>query len=136
MEARMDEAGNVVGRYASENGGGPYLMLGSHQDSVVEGGKYDGPAGVLTALDCVAVLNAEGTRLPVGLEVVAFGDEEGSRFRTTLAGSRAVVGDFGDDLFDAVDADGTTVRQALAEFGLDPGSVGDARHDPADILGY
>ena len=136
MRAHMDEAGNIVGRYAAAAGGGPYLILGSHQDSVVEGGKYDGPAGVLTALDCVAALNAKDERLPFGIEVVAFGDEEGVRFRTTLAGSRAIAGDFGEDVLNAQDAEGRSLREALADFGLDPARVGEARHDPAEVLGY
>lgn len=136
MEARLDAAGNVVGRYHAETGGGPYLVMGSHQDSVIEGGRYDGPLGVLTALDCVAVLNREGRRLPFGIEVVAFGDEEGSRFRTTLAGSRAVVGDFGDDLLQATDADGISMRAAFEAFGLDADRVAEAAHRKDEVLGY
>ncbi len=136
MEAHLDAAGNVVGRYHAETGGGPYLVMGSHQDSVIEGGKYDGPLGVLTALDCVAVLNGEGRRLPFGIEVVAFGDEEGSRFRTTLAGSRAIIGDFGDDLLQATDADGVSMAKAFEAFGLDAGRVAEAAHRKDDVLGY
>lgn len=136
MVADMDAAGNVVGRYDSETGGGPYLVIGSHQDSVIQGGKYDGPLGVLTALDCVAVLNAENRRLPFGIKVVAFGDEEGSRFRTTLAGSRAIAGDFGRDLLEATDPEGVSMAQALADFGLDPGRVSEAAEAPEDVAGY
>ena len=105
-------------------------------DSVVNAGKYDGPLGVLTALDCVAVLNARGHRLPFGVEVVAFGDEEGIRFRSTLAGSRAVTGRYGDDLRRAVDGDGIAMMKALADFGLDPDRIGLAAHDPAEVAGY
>lgn len=136
MEARLDEAGNVVGRYHGEGGGGPYLLTGSHMDSVVNGGRYDGPLGVLTALDCVAVLNGRGRRLPFGIEVLAFGDEEGTRFRTTLAGSRAVIGDHGDDLMSARDADGRTMREAMTAFGLDPAAIGRAAHRPDEVIGY
>jgi len=136
MDASMDEAGNIIGRYHAKTGAGPYLIMGSHQDSVVEGGKYDGPLGVLTALDCVAELNDQGIRLPFGIEVVAFGDEEGSRFKTTLAGSRAIAGNFGEDLMNATDTDGISMRQALKDFGLDPAKIGDAAHDPKDVLGY
>lgn len=136
MEVWLDAAGNVVGRYHSSKGGGPYLVMGSHQDSVVHGGKYDGPLGIITALDCVAVLNAEGKRFPYGIEVVAFGDEEGARFRTTLAGSRAIVGEFGDDLLQATDADGVNITAALESFGLDPRRVEDAAHRPEDVVGW
>lgn len=136
MDARIDEAGNVVGRYHSDSGGGPYLVTGSHMDSVVHAGRYDGPLGVLTSLDCVAVLHGRGRRLPFGVEVVAFADEEGTRFRTTLAGSRAITGQFGDDLLDATDADGHSVREAMVAFGLDPSAVGNAAHRPDEVIGY
>ncbi|WP_406873731.1 allantoate amidohydrolase [Aminobacter sp. P9b] len=136
MEARIDEAGNVVGRYHAESGGGPYLVTGSHMDSVVNAGRYDGPLGVLSSLDCVAGLNSRHRRLPFGIEVVAFADEEGTRFRTTLAGSRALTGQFGDDLFNAKDTDGVSVRDAMVGFGLDPEFVDKAAHRPQDVIGY
>lgn len=136
METRIDEAGNVVGRYHADSGGGPYLIAGSHMDSVIDGGRYDGPLGILTALDCVAVLDAAGRRFPFGIEVVAFGDEEGTRFRTTLAGSGAVAGCFDAQLLEATDANGVTMREAMAAFGLDPDAVFAARHAPDDVAGY
>jgi allantoate deiminase len=136
MDARIDEAGNVVGRYHSQTGAGPYLVTGSHMDSVVNAGRYDGPLGVLTSLDCVAVLNARGRRFPFGIEVVAFGDEEGTRFRTTLAGSRAITGQHGDDLLNAKDENGLTMREAMIEFGLDPTLIPAAAHRPEEVLGY
>lgn len=136
MEAHIDAVGNVVGRYHAQGGAGPYLITGSHMDSVVNAGRYDGPLGVLTSLDCVAVLNARGRRLPFGIEVVAFGDEEGARFRTTLAGSRAIAGTYGDDLLAAQDQTGTTLRQALVDFGLDPDRIADAARNPNDVAGY
>lgn len=136
MEARIDEVGNVIGRYHSKTGGGPYLVTGSHMDSVVNAGRYDGPLGVLTSLDCVAVLNARGRRFPFGIEVVAFGDEEGTRFRTTLAGSRAITGQHGDDLLNAKDENGLTMREAMIEFGLDPALIHVAAHRPEEVIGY
>ena len=136
MDAHIDEAGNIIGRYHAETGAGPYLIMGSHQDSVIEGGKYDGPLGILTALDCVAVLNSENVRFPFGIEVVGFGDEEGSRFKTTLAGSRAIVGTVDNELLNASDRDGRTIAQALTDFGLDPANIGRAAHSSDDVVGY
>lgn len=136
MEARIDEVGNVIGRYHSAAGAGPYLLTGSHMDSVINAGRYDGPLGVLTSLDCVAMLNGQRKRLPFGIEVVAFGDEEGARFRTTLAGSRAVTGHYGDDLRAARDGDGVSMMDALKDFGLDPDQIGKAAHRPGDIIGF
>lgn len=136
MDVRLDEAGNVIGRYHASSGDGPYLIIGSHQDSVTHGGKYDGPLGIVTAFDCVAVLHGRQQRLPFGIEVVAFGDEEGTRFKTTLAGSRAVVGTFGDDLLNARDSNGTSMKEAMIAFGLDPRAVSNAAHPRADVYGY
>jgi allantoate deiminase len=136
MDVRLDEAGNVIGRYHSAAGAGPYLITGSHQDSVRQGGRYDGPLGVIAAIDCVAVLCGRGKRFPFGIEVVAFGDEEGTRFKTTLAGSRALAGCFDDDLLNVRDADGISMRDALIAFGLEPGAIGKAAHTPSDVLAY
>jgi allantoate deiminase len=136
MDARIDEVGNVIGRYHAESGGGPYLITGSHMDSVINAGRYDGPLGVLTSLDCVAVLNGRGKRLPFGVEVVAFGDEEGARFRTTLAGSRAVTGCYGEDLRTARDSEGVLMMEAMVDFGLDPAAIPLAAHRPEDVIGY
>jgi allantoate deiminase len=136
MEARIDEVGNVIGRYHADSGGGPYLVTGSHMDSVVNAGRYDGPLGVLSSLDCVAILNSRHRRLTFGVEVIAFADEEGARFRTTLAGSRAVTGQFGRDLFDAKDEEGLSVRNAMIAFGLDPDAVEMAAHRQSEMIGY
>ena len=136
MDVRLDEVGNVIGRYHASTGGGPYLIIGSHQDSVIHGGKYDGPLGIVTALDCVAILHSRQQRFPFGIEVVAFGDEEGTRFKTTLAGSRAVVGTFGNDLLDARDSSGMSLKEAMIAYGLNPDEVANAAHPRADVLGY
>ena len=68
MQARLDEAGNVAGRYEGTAPGAPCLMMGSHLDTVRDAGKYDGMLGVITAIACVAELNARGERLPFALE--------------------------------------------------------------------
>ena len=91
---RLDAVGNVVGRYEGERPGLPAVLLGSHIDTVRDAGRYDGNLGVLAAIEVVAELHAKGERLPFAIEVMAFGDEEGVRFPTTLTGSRAVAGTF------------------------------------------
>ncbi len=135
LEAHLDEVGNVVGRYHAQGGGGPYLIVGSHFDSVIDAGKYDGPLGVITAIDCVARLNSSGKRGRFGIEVVAFGDEEGTRFATALAGSSGITGDF-DPLLSAKDRNGVTIADALREFGLDPDLVGKAAHQRNEVVGF
>jgi allantoate deiminase len=136
MTARLDAAGNVVGRYEGERPGLPCLMLGSHLDTVRDAGKYDGMLGVVTAIECVASLAARQLRLPFALEVIGFADEEGVRFNATLLGSRAVAGTFDLANLDRIDADGKRMRDALAEFGLDPDAVRTAARKRDELLAY
>jgi len=121
MDACYDSLGNVVGRYAAAQPDAPVVMTGSHMDSVRNAGKYDGLFGILSPVACVRALNAAGRRLPYALEVVAFGDEEGVRFGVTLIGSKAMAGGFDPAWLDKADADGVTLREALRNFGSDPG---------------
>ncbi len=120
MTAGFDALGNIVGRYEAGVPFAPVVMTGSHQDSVRNAGKYDGLFGILSPIACVRELNRHGKRLPYTLEVVAFGDEEGVRFPATLVGSRAMAGQFDSAWLDRTDAGGTTMRQAIADFGGDP----------------
>src|SRR5687768_7869284 len=118
MQARLDAIGNAVGRYEGERPGLPCLMLGSHLDTVRDAGKYDGMLGVITAIECVDLLNAKNRRLPFAIEVVGFGDEEGVRFGTTLLGSRALAGTLDSQVLEAKDAKGLSIAQALQQFDL------------------
>jgi allantoate deiminase len=136
MTARVDAIGNCAGRYEGERPGLACLMLGSHLDTVRDAGKYDGMLGVITAIECVSALHANGLRLPFAIEVVGFGDEEGVRFGSTLLGSRAVAGTFDPALLDRTDANGITMREALQGFGLDPAHIAAVARRPADVLAY
>jgi allantoate deiminase len=136
MSARLDAAGNVVGRYEGERPGLPCLMLGSHLDTVRDAGKYDGMLGVISAIECVGSLSARNLRLPFAVEVVGFADEEGVRFNATLLGSRAVAGTFDPATLDRTDAGGRTMREALSEFGLDPGAIRTAARKRDELLAY
>jgi amidase, hydantoinase/carbamoylase family len=136
MDARLDAIGNCVGRYEATEPARPCLMLGSHLDTVRDAGKYDGMLGVVAAIECVEELHRTGTRLPHAVEVVGFADEEGVRFGATLLGSRAVAGTFDTAVLDAVDGDGTSMRDALTAFGLDPARIGDAARRSDDVLAY
>jgi allantoate deiminase len=127
LEAKIDAAGNVVARYEGKRAGAPALMLGSHIDTVRDAGLYDGNYGALAALAVVEWLNARDERLDHAIEIVAFGDEEGVRFRTTLTGSRALVGNYPQDVLDQKDAQGVLMRDALLAFGGDPERAGSIR---------
>ncbi|WP_132255976.1 allantoate amidohydrolase [Methylobacterium segetis] len=136
LRARLDAAGNLIGRAEGREPGGPALVIGSHLDTVRDAGRYDGPLGVLTALACVAAWIAEDGRPPFAVEVVAFADEEGTRFGSTLIGSRAFAGLLDPALLAATDAAGISLAEALRGFGLDPGRIGEAARRPGDLLGY
>ena len=136
MTAKLDAIGNVVGRYEGTKSGLPCLMLGSHLDTVRDAGKYDGMLGVISAIECVHALNASGVRLPIALEVVGFADEEGVRFSATLLGSRAIAGTFDMALLDKSDRDGTSMREAMRQFGLDPANLAGAARRPAEVAAY
>jgi allantoate deiminase len=120
LEARIDAAANVVARYEGKRAGAPALILGSHIDTVRDAGRYDGNYGALAALAVVESLRGRGERLDHAIEIVAFGDEEGVRFRTTLTGSRALAGNYPVDALDQRDASGALMRDALKAFGGDP----------------
>ena len=120
LEVELDPAGNVVGRWQA--GEGKAVLLGSHLDTVPNGGRYDGALGVLAALDVVRRLKAEGVEPRRPLWVVSFNDEEGGRFQTGMLGSRAFCGDC-----DLEDWGGRGVPEAMAEAGLDFARLPDAR---------
>jgi hydantoinase/carbamoylase family amidase len=123
MEAGFDALGNVVGRYAADDPEAEVVLTGSHMDSVVNAGRYDGLFGVLSPIACVRDLHARGVRLPYTLEVVAFGDEEGVRFGVSMIGSRALAGRFDYGALERRDANGVTLRDALVAFGGDPDAI-------------
>ena len=136
MEASVDAAGSVRGRYAASADDAPVLIVGSHLDTVPDSGAYDGILGVLLGISAVAQLHADGRRLPFAIEVVGFGEEEGVRFGTTLMTSRALAGRWDASWWALQDAQGVTLEQAFREFGLDPEQIDQARLEPAEVLCY
>lgn len=135
LAMHLDAAGTLVGCKRGP-AGAPTLLMGSHQDSVRNGGRYDGIMGV--ALPCLALqkLAAEGVALPYSVEVLAFADEEGVRFPTALVGSRALAGTVDPAVFDLTDRDGIRMGDALDAFGGDAANVARIACDPAGILGF
>jgi hydantoinase/carbamoylase family amidase len=124
LEAGLDAAGNVVGRW--EAGAGTAVLVGSHLDTVPRGGRYDGALGVLAALEAIRSLRRTGVEPTRPLWLASFMDEEGSRFRTGLLGSRAFVGEDLSGLDERVGADGVSLREAMATLGFDFDRIGEA----------
>ncbi|MDP2368594.1 2-oxo-4-hydroxy-4-carboxy-5-ureidoimidazoline decarboxylase [Rhodoferax sp.] len=132
----IDAVGNVVGRYDADKPDAKTLLTGSHFDTVRNAGKYDGRLGIFVPLACVRALHAQGRRLPFHLELVAFAEEEGQRFKATFLGSGALVGQFDPRWLDQLDTDGISMRQAMAHAGLNPADIAGLQRDPADYLGF
>lgn len=136
METWQDEAGNQCGRLACANPTAPTLLFGSHLDTVPNGGKYDGILGVLTPIALVKHLKETGISLPFHIEIVGFGDEEGTRFGTTLIGSRAISGNWSSNWESLKDADGISLPQAMADFGLDFNKASSASKKGDNLLAF
>lgn len=132
MTVRRDAAANLIGRYEGTLPGAPALLIGSHLDSVRDGGRYDGPLGIMLGVEAVAALHQNGQRLPFPIEVIAFGDEEGSRFPAAMLTSRAVAGTLALDALDLADADGVSLAQA----GVNLSDYLSAARAPGSTLAY
>ncbi len=138
-EVTLDAVGNVVGRYHPATPAAPgtkYLLTGSHYDTVRNGGKYDGRLGIFVPMACVQALHQQGQRLPFGIEVVAFSEEEGQRYKATFLGSSALTGDFNPEWFQQQDAEGIPLREAMLQAGLRLEDIPKIKRDPAHYLGF
>jgi len=130
---RVDAAGNLRMVYPAAQLGAPRLLIGSHLDTVPNAGAYDGILGVVLAL---ALLSAMRDRkLPFAIEVVGFSEEEGVRFGIPFIGSRALVGSLDEELLRRQDARGISIRNAIADFGLNPADISQAVLQD-DVLGF
>ena len=133
-EVSIDAVGNVVGLYRGN--GTKRLLTGSHYDTVRNGGKYDGRLGILVPMACVRALHRAGRRLPFGLEVVGFAEEEGQRFKAVFLGSGALTGHFDDAWLDQHDADGVSMREAMTHAGLCIADIPKLKRDAARYHGF
>lgn len=135
-EVNVDAVGNVVGVYHGTDEQAPRLLTGSHFDTVRNGGKYDGRLGIFVPLVCVRELQRQKKRLPFDLEVIAFAEEEGQRYKATFLGSGAVIGRFDFSWLDQKDTDGVSMREAMVGAGLDPKDIAAMQRDPARYMGF
>jgi allantoate deiminase len=127
-----DALGTVRGHWGS----GKRLLIGSHIDTVVDAGKYDGPFGVIAGILAAGYLARTGKPLPFGLDVLAFGDEEGSRFPSTMASSSACVGAFDAATLGLTDHNGVTFGEALTRYGKNIAEIPAAAYRPQDVAAY
>jgi allantoate deiminase len=136
MAVRRDAIGNLIGHYPAAAADAKILLLGSHLDTVRNAGQFDGPLGVLVAIAAVQHCHNRNVRLPFAIEVIGFGDEEGTRFQSAYLGSKVVAGRFNNADLERTDASGITLADAICAFGCDPNKLHSARMDPDRLLGY
>jgi len=136
LSTRVDAFGNLLGRWTGAEPDAPLVLTGSHVDTTLNAGRYDGTVGVLGAIEAVRALRDAGFMPRRSVEVIAFAGEE-PRFGTGCIGSRALAGDLTRaDLGRLRDRDGVSLARALAEAGLDPDRLTDARLDPASVYAF
>lgn len=132
LTTHIDAVGNVVG--VMEGGTQPRRVLtGSHYDTVIRAGRYDGRLGIVLPIAVAGALRRTGIALPYSLEIIAFAEEEGVRFKSTFLGSRAVAGCFDSSQLESVDALGTTLAQAIRQAGHDVAAIPGIARDRAQV---
>jgi N-carbamoyl-L-amino-acid hydrolase len=134
MSVCIDPAGNIVGRRVGREKRSP-LAIGSHLDTVRDGGLYDGILGVMAAIECIGVLHEVGYTTAHPLELIVFANEEGQRFGA-LCGSRAMVGSLGPDDLAQVDETGRTLAEAIQGIGGDPKQLPAAVRKTGEIVAF
>ena len=137
-EVSLDAVGNVVGVYHGAEPNAKRLLTGSHYDTVRNGGKYDGRLGIFVPMACVRELRAQHRRLPFGIEVVAFAEEEGQRYKATFLGSGALIKQFDPRWLDQLDADGISMADAMRAAGLPATlrAIASLQRDAGQYLGF
>jgi beta-ureidopropionase / N-carbamoyl-L-amino-acid hydrolase len=135
-EVRSDAVGNVVGVYEGMQPNAKRLLTGSHYDTVRNGGKLDGRLGIFVPMAVVQALHRQGRRLPFGIEVIGFAEEEGQRYKATFLAASAVIGRFDNAWLEQADAQGVTMRQAMAAASLSPAQIPGIARDARGYLGF
>ncbi|KAL4576820.1 hypothetical protein LXL04_012920 [Taraxacum kok-saghyz] len=136
----VDGLGNVHGRVEPPHASNKALLIGSHLDTVVDAGMFDGALGIICAISALKVLNMTGrsTNLQHPVEVIAFSDEEGVRFQSTFLGSAAIAGVLPNSTLHVSDKSGLTVQNVLKHNSIDTSeeNLSQIKYDPDSVLGY
>ncbi|MGF6950630.1 allantoate deiminase [Neobacillus sp. B4I6] len=136
LKVREDEVGNLIGRKDGGNPNASVVLTGSHIDSVLNGGNFDGPLGVLAAVEALQVMNEQNIETEHPIEVIAFTDEEGARFSFGMIGSRGIAGTLTQEELLNKDKQGITIAEAFVASGLKPETIGKAARKPEDVKAY
>ena len=136
LQAHIDGVGNVVGRYPSARPNAKTLVIGSHYDTILNAGRYDGRLGIVTGLAVAEHLAKTAVALPFHLEVIGFSEEEGVRFPLPYIGSAALAGRFDRQWLERADAEGVTLSSAMRDAGLNPDAISTLARKSEDLAGY
>jgi allantoate deiminase len=131
-----DAVGNLIGRKEGRNAEAPVVLVGSHIDSVYNGGHFDGPLGVLAGVEALQTMNEQGVVTEHPIEVIAFTDEEGTRFSYGMIGSRGIAGLLTQEELQRKDKQGVTIAEAMRQAGLDPERIGEAVRPKGSVKAY
>jgi allantoate deiminase len=137
LKVYEDAAGNIFGRMDGKDKKAPSILIGSHFDSVKNGGNFDGPAGVVMALEIMRVLRERNVVTKYPIEFVAMIEEEGGRFGSGVFGSRAMTGKVTyAQLLNNKDSEGISMAEAFEKFGFDPREIKKAQRRPEDVKAF
>ncbi len=137
FEVHTDNAGNIIGRLPGENSSLPAIATGSHMDTVLSGGNFDGQSGLIVGIELARMAADMDVKLKRDLIVVAFNDEEGVRFGTGYFGSRCIAGQVTvEELKKSIGRDGVSAYEAMKAFGLDPDNIASAAWDMSKIAAF
>ncbi|CAI0401476.1 unnamed protein product [Linum tenue] len=136
----IDAMGNVHGRVDGSIRGAEALLIGSHLDTVIDAGIFDGSLGIISAISALKVLKetARLEKLKRPVEIIAFSDEEGVRFQSTFLGSAALAGVLPASALNTTDKSGATLQDALKKnrFAITEESLRQLKYDPQSVWGY
>jgi allantoate deiminase len=136
LAVREDAVGNLFGRREGRDPDAPTVLVGSHVDSVRNGGDFDGPLGVLGGIEVVQTMDEGGVETQRPVEVVAFTDEEGARFSLGMIGSRALTGELSEEDLRHEDQNGVSIAEAMREAGLDPARIAEVARPAHTLAAY
>jgi N-carbamoyl-L-amino-acid hydrolase len=137
LKIHIDAIGNIFGRLQGTDPSAPAVLAGSHLDTVIHGGKYDGPVGVIGALEAVRTIIENKIPVRSPIEVVCFVGEESSRFGFSTLGSSLLAGEVQpNDLTNAVDSQGTKLETVLSSLGISRRNMSSLKRAPKTLKAY